>query len=71
MVQVLVRNNNIEAAIRKLKRKMEDEGILEEMQSRRYFMTKRQKRRQKERKSAHKREINRFKNGKEKEPSGS
>jgi ribosomal protein S21 len=63
MVEVPVRNNNIEAAIRKLKRKMEDEGVMEEMQGRRFFMTKRQKRRQKERQAAHKREVGKAKDG--------
>lgn len=62
-MEIEVKNNNINAAIKKLKRKMEDEGIFEEIQNRRFFLTKRQKRRQKERKAAHKRETDKLKNG--------
>ena len=37
MVEVLVRNNNVEKAIRQLKKKMLKEGIIKEIKRRQYY----------------------------------
>lgn len=37
MVEVTVRNNDIEQAIRVLKKKMQSEGLFREMKTRRYY----------------------------------
>lgn len=44
MVEVIVRDNNIEQAIRALKKKLQREGVFREMKMRRYFEKRSEKR---------------------------
>ncbi|HAO36507.1 MULTISPECIES: 30S ribosomal protein S21 [unclassified Hyphomonas] len=37
MVQIVVRDNNVEQALRALKKKMQREGLFREMKARQYF----------------------------------
>lgn len=41
---VEVRNNNVEAAMRKLKKKLQNDGIMQELRERRYFTSNTEKR---------------------------
>lgn len=47
MITVHVKNNDIQGALRELKRKVKKAGILEEIQDRRYFVSKSQRKREK------------------------
>ena len=45
MVTVVVRNNNLEQAMRVLKRKVQKEGIVKEVKNRQFYQTTSEKRR--------------------------
>ena len=44
-MRVEVRNNNVEGAMRILKKKLQDDGIFNELRNREYFVAKGEKRR--------------------------
>jgi small subunit ribosomal protein S21 len=48
LIQVNVRNNDVQYALREFKKKVKKSGILEEVQSRQHFVPKTQKRKMKQ-----------------------
>ena len=46
MVKIIVKNNNVEQAIRVLKRKVQKAGIIKELRERQYFVKPAEKRRE-------------------------
>ena len=46
MVKIIVKNNNVEQAIRVLKRKVQKAGIIKELRERQYFIKPAEKRRE-------------------------
>ena len=44
-MKIIVRNNNVDKAMRVLKNKLQQEGIFNELREREYYMTKCEKRR--------------------------
>jgi small subunit ribosomal protein S21 len=51
MLQVLVKDNNIEAALRSLKRKMHREGVFRALKNKKHFETTADKKRRKKKES--------------------
>ncbi len=51
MLQVLVKDNNIEAALRSLKRKMQREGVFRVLKNKKHFETTADKKRRKKKES--------------------
>ena len=44
-MKIIVRNNNVDKAIRVLKNKLQQEGVFNELREREYYMTKGEKKR--------------------------
>ena len=44
-MKIIVRNNNVDKAMRVLKNKLQQEGVFNELREREYYMTKGEKRR--------------------------